>query len=172
MPKTSGKTMKTGRSGSDSDHSGSSRSSSSGKKGRSRKATAAKPTKRAEVFPPRPSPGHPNQMPKPELRAKMLAAVLAREGTRVANVSEVEVDTYYLVIAKNRKDQQVAYCLKATGVSGNKASFYMRDFRAAGFGYKPASLMAPASFIYKITPELMATLEAGGMWFNEEEYHV
>ncbi len=169
MPKSSGKTMKTGRSGSDSDYSGSSRSSSSGKKGRSRKATTAK---RADVFPPRPSPGHPNQMPKPELRAKMLAAVLARDGTRVANVSEVTVDTYYLVIAKNRKNQLVAYCLKATGVSGNKASFYMRDFRAAGFGYKPASLMATASFIYKITPELMATLEAGGMWFNEGEYSI
>jgi hypothetical protein len=169
MPKSSGKTMKTGRSESDSDYSGSSRSSSSGKKGRSRKATTGK---RADVFPPRPSPGHPNQMPKPELRAKMLAAVLAREGTRVSNVSEVAVDTYYLVIAKNRKNQPVAYCLKATGVSGNKASFYMRDFRSAGFGYKPASLMATATFIYKITPELMATLEAGGMWFNEGEYSI
>lgn len=170
MEKLSRKTMRAGRYRSDSDYSGSSRSSSassSGKKGRSRKATTAK---RADMFPPKPSPRHPNQMPKPELRAKMLAVVLARDGTKIADISEVMVDEHYLVMAKNRKNQLVAYCLKATNVSGNKASFYMRDFRSAGYGYAPGSLMASRAHIYKITPELMNVLETEGMWFNKEEY--
>jgi len=159
---------RSGSSGSDSDWSGSSRSSSSSRR---RRATAARSrAKSPEVFPPKPRVGHPNQLPKPELRAKLMAPVLARVGTTISSISEVKPETRYLVIASNRKRQPAAYCLKATGTVGDKAKFYMRDFRSAGFGLGAGELITSAAHIYKITPELKSSLEAEGMWFDENEY--
>jgi hypothetical protein len=161
--------MRRGRSssGSDSDWTGSSKSSSSSGKratARSRRSTAT------EVFPPKPRAGHPNQLPKPELRAKLLAPVLRSVGTSISNISDVVVGNYYLVVAKNRKGQPAAYCVKATEVSGANASFYFRDFRGAGFGTRPGTITGSASNIYKVTDGLTSSLEAEGMWFNEREY--
>ena len=169
MPKSSRRTMKrTSSSGSDSDWSASSKSSSSSRR---RRATAARSrAKSPEVFPPKPRVGHPNQLPKPELRAKLMAPVLARVGSSISNVSEVTPDTRYLVMSSNRKNQPAAYCLKATGTVGDKAKFYMRDFRNAGFGLGAGEVRASAAHVYKITPELKSSLDAEGMWFDENEY--
>jgi len=173
MPKSSRRTMKRSSSGSDSDWSGSSKSSkssNSSSSSRRRRATGARSRRTTEVFPPKPRIGHPNQLPKPELRAKLMAPVLARIGTTISSISEVTPETRYLVMATNRKNQPVAYCLKATGTVGNKGKFYMRDFRNAGFGVGAGELIAGTAHIYKITPELKSSLEAEGMWFNENEY--
>jgi hypothetical protein len=99
-----------------------------------------------------------------------MAPVLARVGSTISSISEVTPETRYLVMATNRKNQPVAYCLKATGTVGNKGKFYMRDFRSAGFGVGAGELIAGTAHIYKITPELKSSLEAEGMWFNENEY--
>lgn len=175
MPKSSRRTMKRSSSGSDSEWSGSSKSSRSSSSSRRRRATGARSrrstaARTAEVFPPKPRIGHPNQLPKPELRAKLMAPVLARVGTTISSVSEVTPNTRYLVMTTNRKNQSVAYCLKATGTSGESATFYMRDFRNAGFGVGAGEVRATAAHVYKITPELKSSLEAEGMWFNENEY--
>ena len=85
-------------------------------------------------------------------------------------MSEVTPDTRYLVMSSNRKNQPAAYCLKATGTVGDKAKFYMRDFRNAGFGLGAGEVRASAAHVYKITPELKSSLEAEGMWFDENEY--
>jgi len=170
MPKSSRRTMKRSSSGSDSDWSGSSKSSRSSSSSRRRRATGARSRRTVEVFPHKPRVGHPNQLPKPELRAKLMAPVLARVGTTISSISEVTPETRYLVMAINRKNQPVAYCLKATGTVGNKGKFYMRDFRSAGFGVGAGELIAGTAHIYKITPELKSSLEAEGMWFNENEY--
>ena len=175
MPKSSRRTMKRSSSGSDSDWSGSSKSSKSSSSSRRRLATGARSrrttaARTAEVFPPKPRVGHPNQLPKPELRAKLMAPVLTRVGTTISSISEVTPETRYLVMATNRKNQPVAYCLKATGTVGNKGKFYMRDSRSAGFGVGAGELIAGTAHIYKITPELKSSLEAEGMWFNENEY--
>lgn len=164
MPKSSRKTMRTGRSSSPSDSGRSSRSSSSRRTGR--RATTRAP----DVFPPKPRVGHPNRTPKPELRAKLLAPALARIGTHIANISEVIPQSHYLVMAVNKKNQPVAYCLKATAVSGSRATFYMRDSRTAGHTLSAGTLAASPLHIYAITPELIANLEAEGMWFVENEY--
>jgi hypothetical protein len=99
-----------------------------------------------------------------------MAPVLARVGTTISSISEVKPETRYLVIASNRKRQPAAYCLKATGTVGDKAKFYMRDFRSAGFGLGAGELITSTAHIYKITPELKSSLEAEGMWFDENEY--
>ena len=170
MPKSSRRTMKRSSSGSDSDWSGSSKSSRSSSSSRRRRATGARSRRTVEVFPPKPRIGHPNQLPKPELRAKLMAPVLSRVGTTISSISEVTPNTRYLVMTTNRKNQSVAYCLKATGSSGDSATFYMRDFRNASFGVGAGEVRATAAHVYKITPELKSNLEAEGMWFNENEY--
>jgi len=104
------------------------------------------------------------------LRAKLLAPVLARIGTHIADISEVTPQNHYLVMATNRKNQLAAYCLKATSVSGDRATFYMRDFRAAGHTLRAGSLSGSPASIYAITPELKASLQTEGMWFVEGEY--
>ena len=168
MPKSSRRTMRTGRSSSASD---SGRSSSSSRSASSSRRTGRRATARtAQVFPPKPRPGHPNRTPKPELRAKLLAPVLARIGTHIANISEVTPQSHYLVMAVNKKNQPVAYCLKATAVSDSRATFYMRDSRTAGHTLSAGTLEASPVHIYAITPELIANLEAEGMWFVENEY--
>jgi len=157
--------MRTGRSSSASDSGRSSRSASSSR------STGRRTTTRApDVFPPKPRVGHPNRTPKPELRAKLLAPVLARIGTHIANISEVTPQSHYLVMAVNKKNQPVAYCLKATAVSGSRATFYMRDYRTAGHTLSAGTLEASPLHIYAITPELIANLQAEGMWFVENEY--
>ena len=161
--------MRTGRSSSASDSGRSSRSSS--RSSGSPRRTGRRTTSRAaEVFPPKPRVGHPNQTPKPELRAKLLAPVLARVGTHISDISEVIPQSHYLVMASNRKNQPAAYCLKATAVSGDRATFYMRDFREAGHTLRAGTLSGSPAHIYAITPELKASLQTEGMWFVDGEY--
>jgi hypothetical protein len=73
-------------------------------------------------------------------------------------------------MAANKKNQLSAYCLKATAVSGDRATFYMRNIRTARHTFRASTLTGSPASIYAITPELKASLQTEGMWFVEGEY--